>query len=220
MLLIVVSFLLQATALDRGALAGVQPVIVMELPLSLIGGALVFRAPMRAREWGATILMTGGLCALIAFLDPQPQHALDVPTMAWAVGSAVTLAVIGTLFVAGWRTRGGRRAALWGAAAGVDFGLTAAYMKAMTHALRHGIIGVLSAWPTYAMVAAGIAGMYLAQNAFHAGPLVAAQPGMTLLDPFTAIFWGGLVFREPTDHGAVLVLAAVGAAMLVAGGTI
>jgi drug/metabolite transporter (DMT)-like permease len=214
---IIASFLLQASALDAGALAAVQPVIVMELPITLVVAARVFDAPIRRADWAAVALMTAGVAALIAFLDPHPVARLQVPAPRWGLASAATAGLVAALFVAGWRTSSGRRAALWGAAAGVDFGFTAGFMKAMTHALGHGVGAVLSAWPTWAMVAAGITGMYLVQNAFHAGPLVAAQPGMTVLDPFTAIAWGAIVFGEPTNRGAALVGAAVGALALTAG---
>jgi hypothetical protein len=40
---------------------------------------------------------------------------------------------------------------------------------------------------------------------------------MTVLDPFTAIAWGAIVFGEPTNRGAALVGAAVGALALTAG---
>lgn len=210
------SFLLQAAALDRAALAAVQPVIVMELPLALIVGAVVFRAGLERREWGAIALMTLGVAALIGFLDPRPVR-LDVGLLAWSVAGAATAAVMVLLFLAGLRTIGGRRAARWGAASGVGFGLTAAFMRAMTQTLHAGPGALFTSWPTYAMVASGLVSMYLVQNAFHAGPLVAAQPGMTVLDPFTAIVWGVVVFGEPFRHGAALVAVAAGAAALAAG---
>lgn len=214
---VMVSFLLQVGALDTGALAAVQPVIIMELPLTLVGASVLLGAPMGAREWAATVLMTAGLVVLIVFLDPHPVARLALSTSTWALASAATVAAVAVLTLAGWRTRTDRRAALWGAACGVLFGLTAAYMKGMTHVLHRGPAGVLESWTTYAMAATGIASMYLLQHALHAGRLVAAQPGITLLDPLTAILWGALVFGEPTADASGLVWAAVGAATLATG---
>lgn len=211
---VTVSFVLQVGALDAGALAAVQPVIIMELPITLVGAALLLGARLGTREWVATLLMTGGLVLLIVFLDPRPVARLDVDPLTWGLATAATVGVIALLVVAGWRASSARRAALWGAACGVDFGLTAAFMKGMTHALHRGVAGVFGSWSTYAMVAAGIAGMYLLQHALHAGRLVAAQPGITLLDPLTAILWGALVFGEPTDAGGALAWAGVGACAL------
>jgi EamA domain-containing membrane protein RarD len=48
------------------------------------------------------------------------------------------------------------------------------------------------------------------QWALHSGPLLAAQPGFTLLDPLVSILWGVLVYEEATRTGAWLVLATAG----------
>jgi len=122
------------------------------------------------------------------------------------------------LVVAGWWARGDGRAAYYGAATGIEFGLTAALMKGAVTALSYGVTTLLTAWQTYAMVAAGIAGMFLVQNAMQSGKIVAAQPGITLLDPFVAIAWGIFGFRERTSGGALhLALAATGGVLMVAG---
>ena len=41
----------------------------------------------------------------------------------------------------------------------------------------------------------------LLENAYHAGPLAAAQPGITLADPLVATTWGGFVFGEHVPTG-------------------
>jgi hypothetical protein len=48
------------------------------------------------------------------------------------------------------------------------------------------------------------------QWALHTGPLLAAQPGFTLMDPLVSILWGVLVFDERTRTGGWLVLATMG----------
>jgi drug/metabolite transporter (DMT)-like permease len=49
-LAICVGFLLQATALDSGDLATVEPILVLELPLTLILAARIFGQRMHGRE--------------------------------------------------------------------------------------------------------------------------------------------------------------------------
>jgi hypothetical protein len=44
------------------------------------------------------------------------------------------------------------------------------------------------------------------QNAYQAGPLTAAQPGITLVDPVVSTLWGVLVFGERVRHGPLLYL--------------
>jgi drug/metabolite transporter (DMT)-like permease len=86
-------------------------------------------------------------------------------------------------------------------AAGSTFGLTAALMKAMTRTFAEGLGALFTAWPVYAMVAAGVLGMFLAQSALNAGQLIAAQPGLTLSDPLISVLWGVLAFHEQVRQG-------------------
>ncbi len=134
------------------------------------------------------------------------------------VGLGVSVGAVAALVVAGRQARGDVRAALYGAATGIEFGLTAALMKGAMVALSSGFLVLLSAWQTYAMVAAGIFGMFLVQNAMQSGKILAAQPGITLLDPFVAIVWGIFGFDERVSGGGLhLVLAVAGGLVMVGG---
>ncbi len=217
LLTVTLSFVLMAVALGMGRLASVQPVIVLELPLTLVGGAIVFGSRLHRREWAAAGAMTLGLAGLIVFLSPE-QGKGQVSGLTWAIGLAVTVGLVAGMVAVGQRYQSGHRAALLGIATGATFGLTAALMKGMTLAFRHGILGVLTAWQTYAMIAGGLAGMFLMQNALQAGRLIAAQPGITLTDPAVAILWGVLAFREPTRTGWMLGMAIVSGLVMAAGG--
>lgn len=215
---VTLSFLLQATALRFGPLALVEPLLVFELPLTFLGAALVLRARLGRVEWGAAVVMTAGLAALIGFLDPRGGVAHGIDPLVWGVGLGVSVGAVAALVAAGWRSNGDARAAFYGAATGIEFGLTAALMKGAMVALSSGFLALLTAWQTYAMVAAGIFGMYLLQNAMQSGKIVAAQPGITLLDPFVAIVWGIFAFDERVSvDGLHVALAAVGGLFMVGG---
>lgn len=109
-------------------------------------------------------------------------------------------------------------AALLGAASGLGYGLTAAYTKGFTARFAHGgIAAVMSSWQLYTCAVAGIASWWLLENAYHAGPLAAAQPGITLADPLVATTWGVFIFGENVRTGPVLFLLALPAAALTAG---
>lgn len=212
------SFVLQASALRYGPLAMVEPLIVAELPLTFVGAAVVLHAPLGRREWTAAVVMAGGLGALVWFLDPHGGQHGSIPALTWVVGLGLCAGAVVALVVAGVRTRGDRRAALYGVATGIEFGVTAALMKGAVGSVSQGATAVLTSWETYAMVAAGIGGMFLLQNALQAGKIVAAQPGITLLDPFVAIMWGFLAFGEQPAPGALhLGLAVGGGVVMVAG---
>ncbi|MGH8979538.1 MAG: DMT family transporter [Acidimicrobiales bacterium] len=211
------SFVLQAAALRFGPLAMVEPLLVCELPLTFVGAAVVLHAPLGRREWTAAVVMTGGLAALVYFLDPHAGTPKTVSPLVWVVGLGASACSVGALVLAGWRSSGDRRAASYGAATGIMFGTTAALMKgAVAHVSAPE--SLFTSWETYAMVLAGILAMYLVQNAMQAGKIVAAQPGITLLDPVVAIVWGVVGFGEQTASGAVhLGLSAGGGALMVLG---
>ena len=101
--------------------------------------------------------------------------------------------------------------------AGSTFGLTAALMKAMTRTLAEGLGHLFTDWPIYAMVAAGVLGMFLTQAALNAGQLIAAQPGLTLSDPLISVLWGVLVFHEQVRQGWFILGEVLSAGVIVAG---
>lgn len=211
------SFVLQASALKFGPLAMVEPLIICELPLTFVGAALVLHARLGVREWTAAVVMTVGLAALVGFLDPR-GGAPHVSPLVWIAGLGLSVVTVGALVVAGKRARADRRAAFYGVATGITFGTTAALMKGTVTLLSKGFGPLFEAWQTYAMVAAGIAGMFLVQNALQAGKIIAAQPGITLADPAVAIAWGVFGFGERAATGpAQLGLAVAGGAVMVVG---
>ncbi len=223
-LAVAVGFLLQATALGTGELAVVEPILVLELPATLILASRVFHSHLGWREWAPAAVMTAGLAGLLWALAPTPGRSSSVPWYIWVVGIGVNLTMIGALVA--WARRspagrqvdrgphGARRAALLGAAGGTTFGLTAALMKGMTQAFAAGFGAVLSSWQLYTMIAAGVGGMFLVQSAMNAGRLLAAQPGLTLSDPLVSILWGVLAFGERVRGGQYLLLAAVSALVM------
>jgi EamA domain-containing membrane protein RarD len=122
------------------------------------------------------------------------------------------VATIAALVIAGSRGRIMWRTACLGAAAGTSFGLTATMIKeTIAQGEDRGLVGVLTTWQTYTAVGFGIFGLVIMQWALHTGPLLAAQPGFTLMDPLVSILWGTLVFNEVTRTGGWLVPATLGA---------
>jgi drug/metabolite transporter (DMT)-like permease len=215
---LIASFLLQATALATGTLSAVEPILVLELPLALILGAYVLKYPVRHRYWLVAAGMAAGLALLVAVLDPSGGDAEHISTPLALVATAATAGGVIALVMAARSGPKRSRPALYGVAAGSGFGLTASLMKlAVARLSADGPTGLFSAWETYAMVGFGIASLGLVQAALNAGTLVAAQPGITLLDPLVSLLWGTVVIGEHTRTGPILLLAALGAAAIVAG---
>lgn len=218
-LAVIAGFLLQAAALGGGALAAVEPILIFELPATLLLAGIVFHRRLHRREWLSAAAITIGLGGLLFFLSPSARPGGHVAAAIWAIGIAMSLAVIAGLVALARRGDGGaRRAALLGVAAGSSFGLAAALIKAMTGAVTaHGFVAIFTTWQAYGMVLAGGLAMFLLQSSLNAGRLVAAQPGITAANPVVSILWGTLAFGERTRGGIFLVLAAISAGVIGAG---
>ncbi len=222
---ITAGFLLQAAALGSGELSVVEPILVLELPATLILASRVFKTRLRTREWGSILAMTAGLAGLLYFLSPAAAPNGHVRWYGWTAGIAINLAFVAVMVAwgrygpAGRGGKGGhghggggssaRQAAVLAVAAGSTFGLTAALMKGMTNAYAQGFGALFTSWQLYGMIAAGVTGMFLVQSAMNAGQLIAAQPGLTLSDPIVSILWGTLVYGEQVRGGWFIALAVV-----------
>jgi drug/metabolite transporter (DMT)-like permease len=233
---ITAGFLLQAAALDTGDLAVVEPVLVLELPFTLVFASWLFHQRLGRREWLSTAAMTAGLAGLLYLLAPSAGGPPRLHWYGWLTGVGGNLLLAGVLVL--WARRGSLRpgrkseegqaasgqggggsvkAALLAVAAGSTFGLTAALIKAMTQTLSHGVVGLFTSWPVYAMLAAGALGMFLTQSALNAGQLIAAQPGLTLSDPLISVLWGVLAFQEQVQQGWYIIGQVACAGVIVAG---
>ena len=225
-LALIAGFLLQATALGNGELSVVEPILVLELPATLILASRVFGSRMRMREWGSAAAMTASLAGLLYFLSPSAGQTENVRWYIWITAIGVNLALIAVLVAWGRRGPaggGGKRdessalqAAVLAVAAGCTFGLTAALMKGMTGTFSGGIGALLTHWQLYGMIATGVLGMFLVQSALNAGRLIAAQPGLTLSDPIVSILWGIFVFDEKVRGGWFIVLAVISGLVMAA----
>lgn len=211
---ITAGFLLQSIALGLGRLSVVQPLLVLELPLTLLLASVLFRARLRGREWTAAAGMSVGLAAFLYTLRPTGGEPRLVGLGTWALGLGVTVTVAGAFVWLGARRRHAARAAYLSVATGIGFGLTAALINGVAAAFAHGLVGVLTAWQTYAVIAVGPTSTFLLQNTLQSGRLVAAQPGLTLVNPVVAVAWGVAVFDEEPRTGPWLAGACAAAALI------
>jgi drug/metabolite transporter (DMT)-like permease len=214
----VASFALQAVALSRGQLSAVETIITLEVPLTLLVASRVFRTRLGKSEWVGVLVMTAGAIDLVAALNPQVGDESNVSHRLYVLAGGGTAATIAALIIAAQHGPRAWRTACLGAATGTSFGLTATLIKeTMSELSNHGLVGVVSTWQTYAAIGFGILGVLVMQWALHTGPLLAAQPGFTLMDPLVSILWGVLVYGEAVRTGWWLVLASAGALAIVVG---
>ena len=213
---LIAGFLFQATALNFGELSLVQPLLVLELPFTL----MFLRWPMKGgrtlgRSWAAVGLLTAGLATLLLAAGPsEGNHAPRA--MELLIGVAVTGGLVAGLLTAARIVPGTGRAVLLGVSAGLGFAFTAALMKQAVTELRHPA-DLLTTWPLYGMVVAGLLSLFLLQNALQSGPLVAVQPALTISDPIASIGYGVGLFGETIRLGPWVLPELVGIGLIVYG---
>jgi drug/metabolite transporter (DMT)-like permease len=205
--------LLSAWVIGHLILSVAEPLLTANLLFALLLAWPLSGQPLaRSEIAGALILIAGVTVLSLARTVRSPE----VTVGAWAywpfaVGGT---AVIAVAFAAlGLRRSGELRATLTGASAGVVFGLGDALTRRVMQVLTgHGVAvaALLTTWPGYALIAVGLAGFWLMQSAFSAGPLHASLPAITAGEPVMGIALGIVVFsdRLHTAPGLIALQAA------------
>jgi hypothetical protein len=204
--MVIVAAVAQAAALATGPIALVQPIFIIELPLTLVLAALAYhnRAALRRLPWAAIALTTAALGAGLAIA--QPTGAIDsAQNTSWVIVLVATAIFEAVLITAAAGTRGEPRAALLGLAAACGYALTAALMKNAVADLDDGAVAFFTNWHIYAVAVAGVGSLFLLQNALQAGSLVASQPMLTVGDALISISYGVILFSEQLRVGWWLV---------------
>ncbi|MCW2895000.1 MAG: putative integral rane protein, partial [Actinomycetia bacterium] len=200
--MVIVAAVAQAAALATGPIALVQPIFIIELPVTLVLAALANHnsAALRQLPWGAIILTTAALGAGLAVA--QPTGAIDsAQNTSWVIALIATALFETALITTAMSTKGEPRAALLGLAAACGYALTAALMKNAVADLNDGVVGLFTSWHIYGVAVAGVGSLFLLQNALQAGSLVASQPMLTVGDALISIAYGVTLFSETLRDG-------------------
>ncbi|MBO0828698.1 MAG: DMT family transporter [Streptosporangiales bacterium] len=206
-------FVLHAVSISLSRIAFVQPLLVAELPLTLVLASMTFKLRIGRRDWTALAMQSAGLAAFVTCLSPVGGDPSAVPWQVWLVGCAANVAVVGALVVLGYVGRHEHRAALLGIATGAAFGLNSSLIAGVGAAVAHGG-NLFATWQTYGVAVVGPSAFFLLQNALQAGNLVASQPGFTLTNPLVSVAWGLAAFHEEAQSGPFLVGVAAGAVLI------
>jgi drug/metabolite transporter (DMT)-like permease len=198
--LMIVSFLLQAVALHTGRLSEVQPILTTELVFLVAILAIWFRFRIGRREWMGAVAITAGLSFFLYYAAPR-YGMTPPPAWRWAVAGGVCAGIIvGTVLLA---MHGPRwwRATMFGTAASVSFAFTAACTKVVSDFASADWMHLYKHWQVYALAVFGAVAVFLTQNAIHAGPLVASQSTLVLIDPLASICIGIGLFGDDLQTG-------------------
>ena len=219
-LFLVGTFAFQALGLYFGPLSVVQPILVLELVFTLALRVFLLHDDITSRTWSAALTICLGLAAFL--LLASPSEGAHVPGAGqWVVAvSTRGLAVLVLLLLSRYGSPA-RRAALFGAATAVVWSVDAAFVKQAVDVLAHGgLLGLLTHWPLYAMIATGVLGTVLLQGAYVVGPLAASQAALLIVDPLVSIMLGIELFHEQLRTGPGFVAGAVVSLAVLAAGVV
>ena len=133
--------------------------------------------------------------------------------------AAIIAGIAYVAVLAGVSRRGPARATLIGLAAGLVFGIQDALTRQTLEIMQgHPVSVLLTTWPPYCLLATGIVGLWLMQNAFSAGPLHASLPTIAAGEPVAGIVLGLVVFGDRIQISpGMLAIEAGGIAALIVG---
>ncbi len=188
-------WVVQAMALDRGSLVVVQSLTALSLVLALPLGALLTDQHIGRRELtGATLTVIG----IIFFVSAgQPQGGTTHPgATAWWSACLITAALVIVLFAVGRRFTGASKALVFGAAAGLGYGLQAAVTKTFVTELGGGVLALLGSWSVYVLILSAVCGFALQQAALKTGVLAPAMASSNSVTLFSSVILGVAVYGE------------------------
>ncbi|MBG6122558.1 DMT family transporter [Corynebacterium aquatimens] len=186
----------QAVALAYGSLLVVQPVLVLSLLMTLLLAARVEGRHMDVDEsfWATVLTVAVGALVIIGRPLPGTRAVTGVEWGTAVAVGAVTMVVTSYLAARQDRTT---RAFLLGAICGAMFGYLAVFSKTAVDEFVHGgIIGLVTTWPLYALLASAVIGTVVQQYAFSSGNLAQSLPAMKVFEPLVAYTLGILLLGE------------------------
>ena len=216
-LVLLAGYVVQAVALGHGQLAIVQPLLVTTIVFALPLGYFLTNQVVNRREVGAAILVVLGLAAFTVF-GQEDTGRNDAPAQEWAVALGFFGLVALALVLMGRRGDSRRKAALFGASAGVLYALSASMWKPTADTLSaDGFIGMFSSWEFWAFAAAGLIAFAVQQISLATGHLASSVATVSVCNPIVSIVIGTLVLEErlsPPAWHKLIAYAGLGAALL------
>ncbi len=210
-----VGLVLHTVALAGGDLALVQPLLISGVVFALPASALLEnRRPSVTECLWALLLVTGLTMFLLAARPSRGWVNLDADVL--AIVTLASCGVVGLTALAGWRWLSRHRALVFGLAAGLGYGVTAALLKQTVAVGSHGVVSLLTDWPLYGLVLLGGASLVLTQLAYRAGPLARSMPVLTFADPAVSIVVGACAFHELLANDPVAILSEIAGLVLTA----
>jgi drug/metabolite transporter (DMT)-like permease len=200
-----VGFLLQIVALSAGPVVVIQPLVVLMLPVSLVVSATLGWHKPRPGDYLGVLGVAGGLAVFLALIgNPGAEHLPHPRTFALSITLVLAVGFVCCLAVPSRRRT--LRGAVYGAVAGLYFGMLAVLVDAASSraadAGMHGLLATSKGLvPLVGILLLGVGGIVLTQLSFQVGALAATLPANLAADPLTAVLLGVVLLREHIPHG-------------------
>jgi drug/metabolite transporter (DMT)-like permease len=196
----ILGVVLQAAALDRGRVAIIQPLLVTTIIWAMpLGYFLTNQVIARRHILGAGLVVLG--LAVFASVGDPAGGIDNAPTSDWIAAFLVIGAVCVGLLLFGRRGGLSAKAGVFGATAGILYGVSATLMKPVVEELHaDGFGAVLASWELWIMAVTGIAGFYLQQISLATGRLVTSVATVSVANPVVSVLLGVLVLQERLDQ--------------------
>jgi drug/metabolite transporter (DMT)-like permease len=214
----VAGYLLAAWSIGHLELSLVEPLLTTYLVWALILAVPMSRQSVKVGEVIGALILCGGV-ALLSVSRSITPIGLSVGSFSHWYAAAIIAGVAGIAVQIGYRRKGQVRATLTGLGAGLVFGIQDALTRQTLEIMQsYSFTALFSAWAPYALVGAGIVGIWLMQNAFSAAPLHASLPAVAAGEPLAGIALGIVVFGDSIQiTPGELAIEAGGIAALIVG---
>ncbi|OBG97127.1 hypothetical protein A5697_19600 [Mycobacterium sp. E3251] len=218
-LMLVVSIVLQAAALDQGSVLLVQALLVLSLLFALPISARLADRAVTVREWTWAVVLTAAVTVIVTVGNPQAGRS-TASLRTWAVVAAVLVPLLVGCVVAARIWGGALAAALLAFVSGSLWAVFAVLAKGVVHRFGDGGWAVVRTPELYAWLLVALAGFALEQSAFRAGSLTASMPTLEVSQPVVSALLGVVVLGETLGTGRAGMLALAVAALVMTAATV
>ncbi len=190
-----VGWVFQAFALDRGRVSVVQVFLTMTLVFVLPLGVWLTHQRVSAREVVAAIVIVAGLSVFTVVGDPATGRS-NAPSAAWFVATAVVAFVCAAAIMYSDGGSPALRASANGMVSGATAGLLAVMSKPVLSELHTGITAALTDPKLYLVGILAILGVVFQQFGLATGKLADTVASGSVASPVVAVVLGAILLEE------------------------
>jgi len=219
-LILLLGYVTQGAALDRGKLVVVQPLLVTTIVWALpLGYWLTSQHVARRQVLGAAVVVVG--LALFVLVG-DPDAGVENASTAGFVAAALAIGAIAAVLLLWLHTKTSRalHAAVLGVCAGLFYGLSASFAKPVINDLHVSIGEAAGDWKTWALLGFGFIAFVIQQMSLATGQLAPAMAAVSVANPAVSVLLGILLFEERLTPPGWHILVALAALLASLGGAV